>query len=125
MVQGRTTGTFTFSAAKAARAASAQGTALPPMPAGLDGSTLVASLGPVVVATYGIHPSSTGPSSPAGSTAAAARSSAHLSIVVIAQAPAPRVASTGASAHEIESYLLSLPGVPPQLAGEIRAIGDP
>ena len=126
MIQGRTTGTFTFSAAKAAAAASAQGAALPPMPARLDGSTLVASLGPVVVATYGIHPSSNGTFiSGRFHRHGGAVSPLHLAIVVIAQAPAPRVSSTGASAHEIESYLLSLPGVPPQLAGEIRAIGDP
>jgi hypothetical protein len=45
--------------------------------------------------------------------------------LVIVEAVAPRVYSTGATAREIEGYLLSMPGVAPQLADEIRAIGDP
>ena len=45
--------------------------------------------------------------------------------LVIVEAVAPRVYSTGATAQEIESYLLRMPGVAPQLADEIRAIGDP
>jgi len=45
--------------------------------------------------------------------------------LVIVEAVAPRVYSTGATTREIEGYLLSMPGVAPQLADEIRAIGDP
>jgi len=47
------TAAFTFSAAKAGAAASATGKALPSMPAGVDGSTLQVTLGPVVVTSYG------------------------------------------------------------------------
>ncbi len=35
------------------------------------------------------------------------------------------VESTGASAKQLEDYLLSQPGVPPDLAAQIRAIKDP
>ena len=45
--------------------------------------------------------------------------------LVVAEAAQPRITSTGASVKEIEDYLLAQPGVSPQLASEIRAIGDP
>jgi hypothetical protein len=41
------------------------------------------------------------------------------------QAPAPSVASTGASVHQILDYLLAQPGISPSLVSEIKAIGDP
>jgi hypothetical protein len=37
---------------------------------------------------------------------------------------APRVTSTGASLDTLERYLLSLPNVSPDLAAQIRALGD-
>jgi hypothetical protein len=49
----------------------------------------------------------------------------ELPPLVIVEAVAPRVYSTRATTREIEDYLLSMPGVAPQLADEIRAIGDP
>jgi hypothetical protein len=45
--------------------------------------------------------------------------------LVVAEAAQPRIRSTGATAQEIEDYLLEQPGVSPQLAAEIKAIGDP
>jgi hypothetical protein len=45
--------------------------------------------------------------------------------LVVAEAARPRITSTGATAKEIEDYLLAQPGVSPQLAAEIKAIGDP
>ena len=45
--------------------------------------------------------------------------------MAIVQMKSPKVTSTGASVQEIEDYLLSLPGFPPDLAAQIRAIGDP
>jgi hypothetical protein len=86
---------------------------LPPMPAGLDGSILRVSLGPVVVATYGNNDSAVG------------NEFHNLPALVIGQAVAPKVTSTGATAKQIEDYLLSLPGIPADVAAEIRAIGDP
>lgn len=53
MVQSGATGSFTFSAAKAAAAAAAKGETIPAMPANIDGSTLVVTTNPVVMATYG------------------------------------------------------------------------
>jgi hypothetical protein len=44
---------------------------------------------------------------------------------VIAQTRVPTVDSTGATAAELEDYLLSQPGVPPDIAAQIRAIKDP
>ncbi len=120
-VMGRTSGTFTFSAAKAAAAATAHGTALPPMPGRLDGSTLVAAIGPVVLARYGTLPTR----EDLMRAKHGAVRALHTSVLVVAQAAAPRVSSNGASVREIESYLLSMPGIPPQLAAEIRMIGDP
>jgi hypothetical protein len=37
----------------------------------------------------------------------------------------PTVDSTGATATELEDYLLSQPGVPPDIAAQIKAIKDP
>jgi hypothetical protein len=106
-VIGRTTGSFTFSASLVRAAARASGKPLAPMPASLDGSVLQVTVGPVVVATYG------------------QASGNSLPELVIAQAPLPTVTSTGARVPAIEQYLLSQPGVSPQLAASIRAIGDP
>ena len=101
------TGTFTFSATRARRAAAAAGKALPPMPARIDGSTLQLTTGTAVIAVYG---GGKGDALPA---------------LVIGQMKAPRVSSTGVSVKQIEDYVLSLPGVSPQLAASIRSIGDP
>ncbi len=124
-VMARTTTTFIFSAARAAISTSQTGKPLPPMPAGLDGSTLVASLGPIVVATYGVAPVGLRRWHARHVRLRGAEHALRGPLLVIAQAPLPRVSSSGASVHEIESYLLQLPGVPADLAAEIRAIGDP
>ena len=108
--------TFTFSAAKTKASAALLGRPLPPMPSHLDGSTLFVTIGPVVIASYGEE---------ANTASYARRHGTDLPPLVVAQAPVPRIGSTGASAREIEEYLLSVPGVPPRLAAEIRAIGDP
>jgi hypothetical protein len=117
------TGTFTFSAAKAAATARATGKALPPMPAGLDGSVMRLTIGPAVVAAYGgrsgfglkralLHGAETS-------------SLGALPSLVVAEARRPLVESTGASVADIESYLLAMPGISPALAAQIKAIGDP
>jgi hypothetical protein len=36
----------------------------------------------------------------------------------------PKAQSTGASLSQIEAFLLGQPGIPPQLAEEIRLLGD-
>lgn len=98
--------TFTFSAAKAAETAKAKGTQLPAMPSNIDGSSVQLTTGNAVVALYG-GPENAPPS------------------LLIGQGFAPAATSTGASARELQQYLLSLPGFPEDLAKAIRAIGDP
>jgi hypothetical protein len=120
----RTTASFTFSAAKARAYAAAARRPMPPMPPGLDGSTLTLQVGPMVMIGYGTMPlrqhAAVRPSRKGND-----ESGMHLPPLVIVEAVAPQVRSTGATAREIEAYLLQMPGVPARLADEIRAIGDP
>jgi len=122
---------FTFNAATARASASRKRAALPPMPPRIDGSSLQVTIGPVVVSVYGNLPASMRERAEAVRTHRAPRRMdvQHFRIpeevVTIVQAPAPRVYSTGATIREIEQYLLVQPGVPANLAAQIRAIGDP
>lgn len=102
---GGRSASFQFSAARARQAAVASGKALPLMPAGIDGSTLQVTVGNTALAIYGA--SRTFPS------------------LVVGEMQAPRIASTGVSVRELENYVLSLPGVPPQLATQLQSISDP
>ncbi len=108
-------GVFTFDAAKAAAAAAATGKTLPPMPSGMDGSTLTVTVGPAVVEVFG----DLKPGSPSGAT------QINLPQLIVAEATAPMVTSSFANAQQLEDYLLAQPGISPQLAAAIRAIGDP
>lgn len=106
-------GVFTFDAAKAA--AAANGKTLPPMPSGMDGSTLTVNVGPAVVEVFGdLKP---------GSTSDATQ--INLPQLIVAEATAPTVTSSYANAKQLEDYLLAQPGISPQLAAALRAIGDP
>ena len=107
--------TFTFSAAKAEAAAAAQGKTLPPMPAGMDGSTLTLTVGPALVEVFGDLPQGS----------ASDVSQLALPQLIVAESRAPVVTSTGVSATQLEDYLLKQPGITPQLAADIKAIGDP
>jgi hypothetical protein len=102
----RTTATFVFDAALARASAAAIGRTAPPMPAKLDGSSLIFTGGPALMVTYGSESQAGG-------------------MLVIGVAKAPTVGSDGASVSEIQAYLLSQPSVSPALAAQIRAIGDP
>ena len=102
----RTTATFVFDAALARASAAAIGRTAPPMPAKLDGSTLVLTGGPAIVITYGGEKAANG-------------------ALFVGVAKAPTVGSDGASVADIQGYLLSQPGVSAALAAQIRAIGDP
>jgi anti-sigma factor RsiW len=124
---------FTFSAAKAQAWASAHGKTLPPMPGGLDGSTLTVDAGPAVLAIFG---GSSDTIARAAGTADKARAagtgegafdptSLKLPDIAVVQMKSPTVTSSGASVQEIEDYLVSLPGFPQDLASQIRSIGDP
>jgi hypothetical protein len=111
-----TTVSFTFDAALARTAASRAGGQLPPTPVGLDGSTLTVAIAPAVVVSYGLDLATLyhGGTLPAGGTA-----------LVVVASRTPTVSSTGVTVQQLESYMLSLPGIPAGVVAELRAIGDP
>ncbi|WP_104522555.1 hypothetical protein [Blastococcus atacamensis] len=94
--------TFTFSAARAAQAAAAEGEVLPPPPAGLDGSMLRLQAGPGVAAMW---------AQPTG-----------VPTLVVARVGAPTVASSGVPFETVRDYLLSLPGLPDGVADQLRSL---
>src|SRR3712207_3129995 len=96
--------TFPFSAAKAAQAAAAEGEALPPVPAGLDGSSLRLQAGPGGAAMW---------AQPTGGPT-----------LVVARVGAPTVDSSGAGFDTVRDYLLSLPGLPPSLADQLESLSE-
>jgi hypothetical protein len=96
--------TFTFSAEKAAQAAAAEGEALPPVPAGLDGSSLRLQAGPGVAAVW---------TQPTG-----------VPTLVVARVGAPTVDSSGADFDMVRDYLLSTPGLPPSLADQLEDLSE-
>jgi hypothetical protein len=116
-VINRSSATFTFSADSTKQAAARQNRTAPPLPANIDGSKLFITGGPAVVQFWG-----------APTTAPAHGGQGDLSDIptlVVGQAKAPTVSSDGVTVDELRSYLLSQPGISPQLAAAIRAIGDP
>lgn len=113
-VVNRSTATFTFSADSTRQSAARQNRTAPPLPANIDGSKLFITGGPAVVQIWG---------APAGTPSAGG--SADVPTLIVGQAKAPTVSSDGVTVDELRSYLLSQPGISPQLAAAIRAIGDP
>jgi len=111
----QSTGIFKFSAAKAEAAAAAKGTTIPKMPAGMDGSSLTLTMGPALLVVYGDLPK--------GDNAQSGQFT--LPQLIVAESDAPSVSSTGVTVKQLEDYLLAQPGISPQLAADIRAIGDP
>lgn len=128
-VQSRGESAFTFSARKTRASMTRLHKPLPPMPAKLDGTTLEVSIGPGVLQAYGQGASQV--QSQVHRMRSAGRASADdftangEPVLVVVQGRAPRVTSTGASLSQLESYLLAMPGVSPQLAAQIRSLGDP
>jgi hypothetical protein len=72
----------------------------------IGGSSVTLDAGPAVLAAYG---------------AAGGTDVPTLAVVTMLR---PTARSTGASLSEIEAYLISQPGIPPQLAEEVRLLGD-
>jgi hypothetical protein len=103
--------TFTFSAAKARAFEKRSHKALPAMPAGLDGTTVRLQTGQAFNAHYEASP-------PGG------KRSKRTAFFELVETVAPRVTSTGASLDTLERYLLAMPNVSPNLAAQIRALGD-
>ncbi len=107
---------FTFDAALARAAAARAGGQLPPLPRGLDGSTLTVSIAAAVVVSYGFDLASLyqGGGLPTSSEA-----------FVVVASRTPTVSTTGVTVRQLEDYLLSVPGIPSEVASELRALGNP
>jgi len=108
-VVSHATGSLTFDAARLQASASKTGVHVSPMPSTIDGSTLVVNAGPALIEVWGF----------------AGGSGMNVPTLVIAQTRVPTVDSNGATTAQLENYLLSQPGVPPELAAQVRAIKDP
>ncbi|TMD13987.1 MAG: hypothetical protein E6J00_06790 [Chloroflexi bacterium] len=120
---GQATASYQFDSRKLARSAQSQGLHAAAMPAAVDGSVLVIDSGPSLVQVYGPLPEASGASP--GSSAERPGLSESLPRLLIGETRAPTVTSTGASARQLEDYLLSQPGVPADIAAQVRAIQDP
>jgi hypothetical protein len=92
--------TFTFSAAKAAASAAA-GRQLPPMPPGLDGSQVRLVAGPGIAEIW-------------------SQGGGQLPTLLVARVVAPTADSSGVPFDTMRSYLLSLPGLPADVAEQLR-----
>ena len=97
--------TFTFSADRAARTAAEAGRTLPTPPPGLNGSQVRMVAGPGVAAVW---------RQPTGAPA-----------LLVGRAVAPKAFSTGLPFETVRDYLLSLPGLPDNVATQLRSFaGD-
>jgi hypothetical protein len=99
-VAGEVSVTFTFSADHAARAAAKAGETLPPPPPGLDGSKIRLVAGPGVGQVWS--------------------SSAGVPALMVGRAVAPSAFSSGVPFEKVRNYLLSLPGLPKDVASQLR-----
>ena len=104
------TGTLTFDSARLRASAAKAGVHVNAMPSSIDGSTLIVNAGPALVEAWGLS---------------ASKTEMQMPTLVIAQTRVPTVDSTGASRDQLENYLLSQPGVPPEMAAQIKAVKDP
>ena len=92
--------TFTFSAERAARAAAEAGGTLPTPPPGLDGSRVRLVAGPGVAAIW--------------------RQPTGVPALFVGRAVAPTAFSSGVPFETVRDYLLSLPGLPQDVAMQLR-----
>jgi hypothetical protein len=99
-VVGELSATFTFSADRAARTASEAGETLPPPPPGLDGSSVRLLAGPGVAEVW--------------------EAAGGVPALVVGRAVAPTAFSDGLPFETVRDYLLSLPGLPDDVAAQLR-----
>jgi hypothetical protein len=100
-VVDQVSGIFTFSADEAQQAAEAEGETLPTPPAGLDGSEFRLQAGPGLAAIWS--------------------ESRGLPALVVARAVAPTAYSSGVPLETARDYLLALPGLPEDVAAQLRS----
>ncbi|MDT0164075.1 hypothetical protein Q9R32_00725 [Actinotalea sp. AC32] len=96
---GQVRATFTFSTDRAERAAADDGVTLPPPPPGLDGSRVELVAGPGWAQVW---------------------SDGGTPTLVVARAVAPTASSDGVAFEVARDYLLSLPGLPDDVAAQLR-----
>ncbi len=113
--------TFTFSGAKAAAAAARHGRAAPKLPAGMDGASMTVTVGPAIGEVYGNLNAPTGTKADGSSTV----NDINLPQLVLAKSAAPTATSTQVSVTTLENFILSQPGISPELTAAVKAIGDP
>lgn len=99
-VGNRASATFTFSQERAAETAAEAGDPMPPAPAGLDGSHVRLVAGPGVAQMWA--------------------SSAGAPALVVGRAVAPSAYASGVDFETARDYLLSLPGLPDEVATQLR-----
>ena len=99
-VGGQASATFTFSAERAARAAAEAGRPLPAPPPGVDGSQVRLVAGPGVAAIW--------------------RQPTGVPALFVGRAVAPTAFSSGVPFETVRDYLLSLPGLPDNVATQLR-----
>ncbi|MCZ2829019.1 hypothetical protein O2W14_09260 [Modestobacter sp. VKM Ac-2986] len=98
-VGDQVTATFTYSADRAAASAAAAGEPLPPTPAGLDGSAVQLVAGPGVAQVF--------------------ESRTGVPGLVVGRAVAPTASSSGVPFDTLRDHLLSLPGLPDDVAAQL------
>ena len=119
---------FTFDAKKAEAATAKTGKALPKLPAGVDGAKLTVTVGPAVIEVFGnLNTKNPNGQDTSGSSSGSNNGPSDINLpqLVVAESAAPLVTSTQVTAKQLENYILSMPGISPQLAASLRAIGDP
>ncbi|MDW5328437.1 hypothetical protein [Plantactinospora sp. KLBMP9567] len=103
-VGNQVSATFTFSAEKAAQTAAAAGRPLPPPPPGLEGSPFRMTAGPGLAAIWS--------------------QSQGRPAMIVGRVVAPAVYSSGIPFETARDYLLSLPGLPEDVASQLRGFTD-
>lgn len=104
-VGDRLSATFTFSVKKAAQTAAAAGQTLPTPPAGLDGSQFRFTAGPGLAVVWSRQEG--------------------VPSMIVARAVAPAAYSSGIPFQTARAYVLSLPGLPADVAAQLRTFtGD-
>jgi hypothetical protein len=121
--------TFTFRADKTRAYLDSIGRKDFALPAKFDGASIQINVPAAAVLTFSTSATSAGPTTSDGSSASAREMPSRLGVtaansVLVVQAKAPTIDATGVTFEELRDFLLSLPGLPPQTAAQIRAIGD-